>query len=489
MDDVTGRAVLQRSLSPWHGGALALGCMIGWGCFVLPGDFLVRAGPVGATIGIVVGGLLMVLISCSYGVMVPRFPSAGGEFVYAYATKGPHHAYICGWFLTLGYLAIVPLNATALALLGKFLFPDLFARGYLYSIAGFDVFVGEIMLASAAIVVFAWFNHRGVKVVGQAQLLLLFVMIAAVFLVATGSAIDTGSSLANMRPPFAPDRSAVSGVLAMVAIAPWMLSGFDTLPQAAEEFAFSPAQAFRLMLFSIVVGVLLYVTVLLATSVLMPWPELVDAAPEWATGYATRSSLGGIGLAILTLAVLMGIFTGINGFFMASSRLLFSMSRAKILPGWFGRLSPAHGTPSNAILFAAGASLLAPWFGRQALLWVVDMSAVGIAMGFLYTCLGAAAMTRRQPTGTPAWGGHGVAVAGAVVSAGFIALLTVPGTPAFMAVPSWIALAGWVTLGGVIYLMRRGDLGRMSRAELDYLILGEDQEADAGARRSGGRSP
>ncbi len=470
---MTRRAVLQRRLSLWHSGALALGCMIGWGCFVLPGDFLVRAGPIGATIGIVVGGLLMVLISCSYGVMVPRFPSAGGEFVYAYATAGRHHAYICGWFLTLGYLAIVPLNATALALLGKFVFPDLFARGYLYSIAGFDVYAGEIMLASAAIVIFAWFNHRGVRVVGQAQLLLLFVMVAAVFLVATGSALESGSQFANLRPPFAPDRSPLAGVLAMVAIAPWMLSGFDTLPQAAEEFAFSPAQAFRLMLLSIVVGVLLYVTVLLATSVLVPWPQLVAAAPEWATGYATRSSLGSIGLAILTLAVLMGIFTGINGFFMASSRLLFSMSRAKILPDWFGRLSPAHGTPSNAILFAAAASLLAPWFGRQALLWIVDMSAVGIAMGFFYTCLGAATLARGPRPVASVWGGRRVAAAGAVVSAGFIALLCIPGTPAFMAVPSWIALAGWVTLGGIIYAVRYADIGRMSRAELDYLILGD----------------
>ena len=63
--------------------------------------------------------------------------------------------------------------------------------------------------------------------------------------------------------------------------------------------------------------------VLLATSVLMPWPQLVAAAPAWATGYATERSLGAIGLGILTLAVLMGIFTGINGFFMASSRLRF----------------------------------------------------------------------------------------------------------------------------------------------------------------------
>ncbi len=447
--------------------------MIGWGCFVLPGDFLVTAGPVGATIGIALGGLLMVLISCSHGLMVTRFPFAGGEFVYAYFTAGPHHAYVCGWFLTLGYLAIVPLNATALALLGKFVFPDLFARGYLYSIAGFDVYAGEILLASTAIIVFGWFNYRGVRVVGQTQVLLLLVMVAAVLLLATGSVLDTGSTLANLRPPFAPGRSVMSGVLAIVAIAPWMLSGFDTLPQAAEEFAFSPAQAFRLMLLSIALGVILYLTVLLATSYLMPWPELVAAHPAWATGVAIEQTLGSIGVAILSLAVLMGIFTGMNGFFMAASRLMFSMGRAKILPAWFGRLSPAYGTPSNAIFFAVAISLLAPWFGRPALLWVVDMSAVGIAMGFLYTCTAASSLLKAQPQRAPVRCGPGLAIAGVIASAGFIGLLIVPGSPAFMATPSWIALAGWVTLGSAFYLTRVAHLGRMTRAELDYLILGK----------------
>ena len=141
-------------------------------------------------------------------------------------------------------------------------------------------------------------------------------------------------------------------------------------PQAAEEFAFSPARAFRLMLLSIVLGVILYLTVLLATSYLTPWTELVATHPTWATGDVTEQSLGSVGVAILSVAVMMGIFTGMNGFFMAASRLMFSMSRAQILPAWFGRLSPTYGTPSNAILLVAATSLLAPWFGRQALLWL-----------------------------------------------------------------------------------------------------------------------
>ena len=71
------------------------------------------------------------------------------------------------------------------------------------------------------------------------------------------------------------------------------------------------------------------------------------------------------------------------------------------------------------------------------------------------------------------WGGAGLTVAGSIASIGFIALLCVPGSPAFMAVPSWIALAGWVTLGVVFYLTRIADLNRMTRSKLDYLILGK----------------
>ena len=61
--------------------------------------------------------------------MVRTFPVAGAEFAYAYRAAGRHHAVICGWFLALGYLSIVPLNATALAILGKFLAPELVRPG------------------------------------------------------------------------------------------------------------------------------------------------------------------------------------------------------------------------------------------------------------------------------------------------------------------------------------------------------------------------
>src|SRR5690625_6998341 len=81
------------------------------------------AGPMGLIIGFGIGALLMMLIAVSYGFMIKNFPVSGGEFAYAFVSLGRTHAFIAGWFLTLGYICIVALNASAFALMIKFVFP------------------------------------------------------------------------------------------------------------------------------------------------------------------------------------------------------------------------------------------------------------------------------------------------------------------------------------------------------------------------------
>ena len=464
------RPELRPTLKPLQVGALALGCIIGFGCFVLPGDFLATAGPLGATLGVLLGGGAMLIIARSYGVMVRAFPVAGAEFAYAYHACGRYHAYVCGWFLALGYLSIVPLNATALGVVGKFVAPQLFARGHLYTVAGFEVFAGEVLLAGAAIVAVGLFQIRGVSGVGRLQVALTALLVAGVLVVGLGTPLSGAASAANLQPYFAPDQSPLAGVLAMLAIAPWLYVGFDTLPQAAEEFDFSPRRGLRLMVLSIGAGAVMYAVVILATASVMPWRELVAGESLWATGDTVRASLGTVGLAFLGVAVMMAVFTGINGFFMASSRLLFGMGRAKLLPPWFAEIHPTHHTPANAIFFVGIVSLAAPWFGREVIVWVVDMAALGTAFGYFYTCLAAALVAETGQVNTGP-GDRRRALLGAALSVGFIVLLCAPGSPAFMATPSWIALAAWVGLGLVFFAGRAGEYRALPASELDHLIL------------------
>ena len=150
---------LEKKLSPINVWALALGCIIGWGAFVMPGNtFLGKAGPLGTAIAMGIATLIMIVIAFNYNFMINKFPVAGGEFTYTQKAFGSNHAFVCSWFLGLSYLCIVPLNGTALALIGRNLMHNVFQVGFHYTVAGYDIYLGEIILALVALGLIAFLN-------------------------------------------------------------------------------------------------------------------------------------------------------------------------------------------------------------------------------------------------------------------------------------------------------------------------------------------
>ena len=144
---------LNKSLSPINVWALALGCIIGWGAFVMPGDnFLRHAGPAGTAIALGLASVLILVIAANYYYMINKFPVAGGVFTFAQQAFGRGSAFICGWFVCLSFLSIVPLNATALALVGRNLLGGVFQFGFHYAVAGYDVYLGEVILDRKSVV-------------------------------------------------------------------------------------------------------------------------------------------------------------------------------------------------------------------------------------------------------------------------------------------------------------------------------------------------
>ena len=144
-------------MSPLSIWALAFGAIIGWGAFVMPGlRFLPGSGPLGAVIGFVAGGIMLMFVALAYGRLVGSFPIAGGVFAFAYAAFGPTLSFICGWALVLGYLSIIALNATAIVLLTRFLMPGLLEFGHMYTIVDWHIYAGELILLEAVLVLF-WF--------------------------------------------------------------------------------------------------------------------------------------------------------------------------------------------------------------------------------------------------------------------------------------------------------------------------------------------
>ncbi|MCL7660373.1 amino acid permease, partial [Klebsiella pneumoniae] len=67
---------------------------------------------------------------------------------------------------------------------------------------------------------------------------------------------------------------------------------------------------------------------------------------------------------------LAGIITSWNAFLMGSSRLMWAMAVAGMIPAWFGKLHPRYRTPVNSIIFIGALSALAPFLGSAALGWI-----------------------------------------------------------------------------------------------------------------------
>ncbi len=341
--------------------------------------------------------------------------------------------------------------------------------GFHYTVAGYDIYLGEIILALVALGLIAFLSIRGVKFTGVFQTILVFCLVGGVFIVAIAALISDKASFANLSPAFYENSvtgasGGLGGILAVVAVAPWAFVGFDTIPQAAEEFKFSPKKTKTIMVISILFGGCVYIVLNTVTAMVVPegygsWVEYIDDLPNLEglmalpTFFAAKTLLGTAGVVFLGVAVLAAILSGIVGFYMATSRLLYSMAKENVIPAWFGELHPVYKTPKHAILFIMVIAMVAPFFGRTALGWIVDMSSLGAAIGYGYTSLAAIKYAKNEGRSGIVFTG----ILGAIMALVFCILLLVP-IKMFgcsLGKESMICLIIWVIMGIIFYLGTR----------------------------------
>ncbi len=480
---VSTQPALKRQLNPMHVWALAFGCVIGWGSFINPGKkFLPNSGVAGTAIAMGLGALVMIIIAFSYAYMVPKYPNAGGEFTFTRRCFGKTTAYWCGWFLVAAYLTNVPMNSTAIPLIIE----GLFGKGVLdwggigYEIAGNHVSIGGIVIAAAILLLFGFLNILGVKKAGFIQIVLSTLLVASVVVLTVAALVSSKAQGVNLAPVWGFDKAAakevyetagsvtgeigqyahagttgiLAAVLATFAIAPWAYVGFDTIPQAAEEFNFSFKKVSFIMVIAILFGCFVYTANnTVAAAAVANWPDRVMAG-DWVLLIAAEELLGGFGKALVGVAVSCAVLSGIMGFYLASSRLMFSMARDGYLPQIFAKVSK-RSVPRNAILFCVLISLSGPILGREALGWFVDMSAIGASIGYFFTSAATLRTIHRDKDGSAFL--KAMAWLGVVFSVTFMILQLVP-IPGLSGVhfgtESYVMLGVWIALGLLFYALR-----------------------------------
>lgn len=428
---------MNKKLSQIEVFAVVLGSIIGWGSFMLPGTkFLPYSGVINTAIGLLLGVGCIGIIERSYRMMLEDHCQEGGEFSYVYKYLGRNHGFVVGWFLALAYLTMIPLNATAFPLVMNKLFEGSLAFGYLYTIAGDEVYLGQVLVALVMICFFALLNLRGIKETGKAQAVIISVLVSCVIIIFIGMLknVDQALFLQRYVTNYTWD---LKQILSVFAITPFLFVGFDAVPQLAKNMAFSAKKASRLAIVSLVIGMLIYNMLNITTG--LAYGPSEAANKEWALGSAVMTYIGKGGFFLLVLALGAAVSSGINGFMICASKLLGAMGEEGIINERFGRKNTSN-ILSQAIVFVSIISFVAVWFGRQVIGWIVDMSSLGASIAYFYVCLVTAIRHTEEKVKHIAWLGVGVSTV-------FIMLLTMPFSPAQLGKESFVALVIWCGIG------------------------------------------
>ena len=372
---------LKKSLGTLDVIALAFGAMVGWGWVVLAGGWILSAGTWGAMLAFFIGGLAVILIGVTYAELAASMPVTGGEHTYTHRALGVNVSFICSWSILFGYFSVVAFEAVALPTVVEYFIPN-YNQGYLWTIAGWDVYATWVGVGMLGSVIVTWLNIRGMEVSAWFQ------KTAVLGILFVGTLLFVGAVLFNpegsnsvQAPAFI---GGIGGIMAVIVMVPFMFVGFDVIPQAAEEIDLTRPNIGKFLIISIIVAVMWYVGIAWSVGTTLP---LVQAeSSTLATADAMTNAWQGKWAGILlVIGGVLGILSSWNAFLIGGSRLLYAMSRAHMLPAFLGKLHPKYKTPSNAILLIGGLATLAPLFGRKMLVWIVDAGGFGIVIA--YTCV------------------------------------------------------------------------------------------------------
>lgn len=457
--------------------ALGFGSIIGVGWITVLGFWLSGAGAIGAALAFGGGSFIVVLIAFAYAEMATRYPATGGEIVYIHETFGLKPAFAIGWLLLMGYISVVVFEAISVGWIFNALFPVL-SGPVLYKVGESDVSLGGLLAGIIGMVVIAGFNIRGAKSAARLQefitLVLILLMIAFCILAFLRGSPD------HWEPYFVfSDTGTIwPGMAALLVTVPFWFGGFDVIPQAMGERAQSASlKGIPLVLIAaILAAAAFYVAIILAASYVLPRAELLNA--ELPVADAMTAALGSsTGGRLALFAGLLGLISTWNSLFYGATRVLFALGRAKMIYPGFGHVDPRHRTPVRAIVFIAAIGVAGSFFGRSAIIPIVDTAAFAYVTTYAAVSLGAFRLARSQKhaLGFQMPGGQltrSIVVVMSIALAGFAFYQPYAGSDGAIP-PQWIVFAVWLAAGLLFYLMGSAHRIKLTASQRSALLLPE----------------
>jgi len=446
---------LRRSLTATNLVTLGIGAIVGTGIFVITGQAAAMyAGPA-LTISFIISALSCVMAGLCYAEFAAMIPVSGGVYSYSYTTMGELLAWFVGWILILEYLfacssVAVGWSGYMLSLLNGWgiHFPDQIAGATFDHLKdGSWVWTGRIINFPAVfiIAIVSAFLIGGIKQSAFVNNIIVVIKVGVILLfIGFGlSHIDTSNWI-----PYIPENTGEygnfgwTGILRGAAVVFYAYLGFDALSTAAGEARNPQKDMPKGILISLLICALLYIAVTTILTGIVNYKELNVDAP-----IALAIDRTGEGLAWLSPFIKLGAIAGLSSvilvMMLGQTRIYYSISKDGLLPSAFSKVSPKHGVPHNATIFASIVTgIIAGLFPLHVL---SELVSIGTLMAFTIVCISIVILRKTQPDlkrpfRTP-WVPF-IPLLGAAIC--IIQMLSLPWS-------TWSRMIGWTVLGFIIY--------------------------------------
>ena len=379
---------LNRSMGLFSSLSISISCMcITAGIFTVYAYSLGIVGPafIWTWPIVAIGQILVALVLAD---LAGRIPISGYAFQWTSRLVNSHYGWFVGWA---GLMAFTPgftgLNLGLAPILMNRLGVEINATNImvvtiLLTVSQLLINLAGVRIASRINNVAAYTAELGLSVVLTAILLIVgFVThpVQSVGFLTTSTPGDNGFLVAFL----------LSGLLGI-----WVLTGFEGAADLAEETQGARINVPKAVVTSIVVSSIIGFFMIVALTINIADLGATTSAPV-PIAHVLETALGNAGAIIFEIVAMVALYAGGLANMAASSRLIFSLSRDKMLPASpaLARVSATTHSPSGALLVAAGISITLVVVGTliatQAMTLIVGMASVGYYAVYALTILAA----------------------------------------------------------------------------------------------------
>ncbi|SOC52407.1 amino acid/polyamine/organocation transporter, APC superfamily [Blastococcus aggregatus] len=336
-----GQPALKRVMGPGLLLLFIVGDVLGTGIYALTGQVAAEVG--GAVwLPFLVAFLVALVTAFSYLELVTKYPQAAGAALYTHKAFGVH-------FLTFVVAFAVMSSGITSASTAARAFSANFASVFELDL-GDGIGITLIGLAFMSLV--ALVNHRGVGESVKANVVLTCVELTGLLIVIGVGvwALGGGSGDFSRVTEFdTGERSVVGGVIAATGLAFFAMVGFEDSVNMAEECK-EPRRIFpRVLLAGLVATGVIYVLVSISAIALVPADDLSEGDTPLLK--VIEAGAPGFPIGLFGVITMFAVANSALINMLMASRLVYGLSRERVLPPLLGRVHARRRTPTTAILF------------------------------------------------------------------------------------------------------------------------------------------